>query len=109
MNVDVNILFLQARELEGGGDEVLFLVFVDVHPGESVGLVSSLETGTEDIESLPWSQRPRGGSVTLLPLDLLVVVSASSVERFVEETVEVREGVERLVDLEVGHLVVCGG
>ena len=84
MNVDVNILFLQARELEGGSDEVLFLVLVDVHPGESVGLVPSLETRTEDIESLPWSQRPRGGSITLLSLDLLVVVSASSVERFVE-------------------------
>ena len=49
MNVDVNILFLQARELEGGGDEVLFLVLVDVHPGESVGLVSNLETGTEEL------------------------------------------------------------
>ena len=109
MNVDVNILFLQARELEGGGDEVLFLVFVDVHPGESVELVSGLREETGEIESLPWSQRPRGGSVTLLSLDLLVVVSASSVERFVEETVEVREGVEGLVDLEVSHLAVCKG
>ena len=107
MNVDVDVFFLQAGEFEGGGDEVLFLVLVNVHPGESVELVSGLREETEEIESLPWSQRPRGGSITLLSLDLLVVVSASSVERFVEETVEVREGVEGLVDLEVSHLVVC--
>ena len=106
MNVDVDVFFLQTGEFEGGGDEVLFLVFVDVHPGESVELVSGLREETGEIESLPWSQRPRGGSITLLSLDLLVVVSVSSVERFVEETVEVREGVEGLVDLEVSHLIV---
>ena len=107
MNVDVDVFFLQTGEFEGGGDEVLFLVLVDVHPGESVELVSGLREETGEIESLPWSQRPRSGPVALLSLDLLVVVSASSVERFVEETVEVREGVEGLVDLEVSHLVVC--
>ena len=107
MNVDVDVFFLQTGEFEGGGDEVLFLVLVDVHPGESVELVSDLKEETRDIESLPWSQRPRSGSVTLLSLDLLVVISASSVERFVEETVKVREGVEGLVDLEVSHLIVC--
>ena len=107
MNVDVDVFFLQTGEFEGGGDEVLFLVFVNVHPGESVELVSGLREETGEIESLPWSQRPSSGTIALLSLDLLVVVSASSVERFVEETVEVREGVEGLVDLEVSHLVVC--
>ena len=35
MHVDSDILLLQARELERGGDDVLLFVFVEVHPARS--------------------------------------------------------------------------
>ncbi len=50
---------------------------------------------------LPWSQRAFGSrSASSAPLNLAVasVLSGPSVERLVEETIKVREGVEGLVE-----------
>ena len=45
MYVDADVLFLEAWELECGGDEVLFGVFVQVHSVETSVLGSGGELG----------------------------------------------------------------
>ena len=93
MYVDADVLFLEAWELECGGYEVLFGVFVQVHPvGTKLGI--GVEGGKGG-ESLPRLEVPNCAISAFASLKLAFVSvrdGSTETEGIVEDAVNVVEG-----------------
>lgn len=103
MHIDLDVVLGHAGELERGGHQILLLVLVEVHPARGARQLVCCGWGAV-WAGLPWLEGAHGAidvRVALLHLVLILVSElARSRERFVDEALEVVEG---LVEEDVGH------